>query len=105
MPQAMERLFATPMIKPRLPARMPWAFVSAIIHLDRRWISRVRNGLFSRPGDHGEALLALSSRHRRPCAADDGLEECPPTTASMRPARKRRPALLLGPQLPHHAAG
>jgi hypothetical protein len=30
-------LFATPITKPRLPARMPVAFVSAMIHLDRRW--------------------------------------------------------------------
>ena len=34
MPQAIERLFATPMMRPRLPARMPGA-VSAMGHLDR----------------------------------------------------------------------
>ena len=33
MPQAIERLFATPMIRPRLPARMPGPVVSAMNHL------------------------------------------------------------------------
>ena len=44
MPQAIERLFATPMIRPRLPAKMPGAVVCAMYHLNlslvgsERWL-------------------------------------------------------------------
>jgi hypothetical protein len=61
MPQAIDRLFATPMIKPRFPAKMPGAVVCAISHLNNRW-SDLKDGFFSRPGRQGEGLRALRPR-------------------------------------------
>ena len=67
MPQAIERLFATPMMRPRLPARMPGAVESAMNHP----VSARKRGFFIRGagGGKGKARGFLPPAVRQAAAA------------------------------------